>query len=124
MLTRLCGYMPPAHIRQLFLCGSSLARHLRAGEGLIASVPGGGHIAGDSGRAALISDCLFLGRLSVHTTEPSGNGLVPSSIKIIPLYEHDLRLIITHVLYDHNKNMIRRAHATVRRLLMASPSWL
>lgn len=75
--------------------------YLRAGEGLIAALPGGGggHIAGDADRAALISDCLFLGRLSVHTDEPSGNGLVPSSIKIMPLYEHDLRLIITHVLY-------------------------
>lgn len=73
-------------VHQLFLCGTNLARHLRAGEGLIASLPGGGgsHIAGDAGRAALISDCLFLDRLSVHTDEPSGKGLVPSSIKAWP----------------------------------------
>lgn len=126
LLTCLCGYMPSAHIHQLFVCGSSLSRHLRAEENLVALLPGGGggYIAGDTGRAVFISDCLVLGRLSVHTDEPSGNGLVPSSIKIMPLYEHDLRLIITHVLYGHNKNMIRRAHATVRRVLMASPLWL
>lgn len=78
----------------------------RAGKAFIASLPGpsGGHIAGDAGPTALITHCLFL----VHTDEPSGNGLVPSSIKIMPLYEHDLRLIIAHVLYGHNKNMIWR----------------
>lgn len=57
---------------------------------------------------------------SVRTDEPSGNGLVPSSIKIMPLYEHDLRLIITHALYSHIKNMIWRAHA----IPTTFPSWL
>lgn len=49
--------------------------------------------------------------ISTHSDEPSGSGLVPSSIKPCPLYEHALRLLISCGQYGCNMAVIWISHA-------------